>query len=117
MKELVEELKVVTDWFNFGTHLGVRQAKLLAIGKNYDREGPERCKTETLIVWMDQEQPTWSKIIQALVKIGMGALAQKIAAAHGEWSVLTMSVEICTECYILSFRIAYPRCVQGEPAR
>ena len=82
----MEELKAVTDWFNFGTHLGVHQAKLLAIGKNYDREGPERCKTEALIVWMGQEQPTWSKIVHALVKIGMGALAQKIAASHGEWS-------------------------------
>ena len=87
MKGLVEELRTVTDWFNFGTHLGVPQAKLLAIGKNYDREGPERCKTEALIIWMDQEQPTWSKIVHSLVKIGMGALAQKIAAAHGECSL------------------------------
>ena len=83
LNELVEELKPVTDWFNFGTHLGVHQAKLLAIGKNYDKEGPERCKIESLIVWMNQEPPTWDKIVQALLNIGMGALAQKISKNHG----------------------------------
>ena len=83
LKELVEELKPITDWFSFGTHLGVHQAKLLAIGKNYDKEGPERCKIETLIRWMKQEPPTWDKIVQALLKTGMGVLAQKIAKNHG----------------------------------
>lgn len=85
MNELVNELKAVTDWFNFGAHLGIPQAKLLAIGKDYDRQGLERCKTETLIVWMNQEQPTWSKIVQALINIGMGALAQEVARKHGEY--------------------------------
>lgn len=81
---LIGELKEVTDWFIFGMHLGVHHAKLLAIKKDYDKDGLERCKAETLIVWMNQEPPTWAKVVQALAKLGMGTLAQKIAGARGK---------------------------------
>ena len=84
LKDIVDALKAVTDWFEFGTHLGVHHAKLLAIGKNYSKDGPERCKTEMLIVWMNQEPPLWAKILKALIKIGMGNVAQDIAKSRSK---------------------------------
>lgn len=82
LRDLLEELKELTDWFNFGAHLGIHQEELLVIGKDYDMD-TERCKVETLIVWMKRESPTWSKVIQALVRMEMLTLAQQIAKHHG----------------------------------
>ena len=83
LRDLVEELKDLADWFNFGLHMGIHQEELLVIGKDYYM-ATERCKIETLIVWMKREPPTWSKVIQALVRIDMLTLAQQIAKHHGE---------------------------------
>jgi hypothetical protein len=82
LRDLIEELKDLTDWFNFGIYLGIHQEELMVIGKDYSMD-TERCKIETLIVWMKRELPTWSKVIQALVRIEMLTLAQKIAECHG----------------------------------
>ena len=83
MRDLIEELKIVTDWFNFGIYLGIPHEELMVVGKDYNIMGTERCKLETLIIWMKRESPTWSKVIQALVGIEMFALAEKIAKNHG----------------------------------
>ena len=81
---LVEELKDVTDWFNFGVHLGIPHEELMVIGKDYNMD-TERCKLETLIVWGKRELCTWSKVIEALIRIEMFALAEKIAEKYGKW--------------------------------
>ena len=54
----------------------------MVIGKDYNMDA-DRCKVETLIFWMNRELPTWSKVIQALVRMEMLALAQKIAKRYG----------------------------------
>jgi hypothetical protein len=82
LRDLVEELKDLTDWFNFGIYLGIHQDELMVIGKDYNLD-IESCKVETLIVWGKRELPTWSKVIYALVRIEMLTLAQKIAEHHG----------------------------------
>ena len=79
--DLVEELKDLTDWFKFGAYLGIHQEELLVIGKDYKMD-IEECKVETLIIWMQREPPTWSKVIQALVRMELLVMAQQIAEHH-----------------------------------
>ena len=79
----MEELKDLTDWFNFGIYVGIHQEELLVIGKDYNMD-VDRCKVETLIFWMKRESPTWTKVIQALVRMEMLSLAQKIAEHYGK---------------------------------
>ena len=82
--ELNEALIEVTDWFQFGAYLSVPLPKLLAIERDYGRVSPTRCKLEMLILWIQEQTRKWDEIVQALVKMRMGTLAQKIAEDHGE---------------------------------
>ena len=84
MMELNEALIEVTDWFHFGAYLGVPYSKLLAIERDYGRDDPTRCKLEMLIFWTQEKTRKWVEIVQALVKMRMRMLAQKIAEDHGE---------------------------------
>ena len=49
------------------------------------KEKTDDCKTEMLMTWLRQTMSaSWSAVVRALVGIGMGALAQKIAMKYGE---------------------------------
>ena len=49
------------------------------------REKTEACKTEMLVTWLRQtSEASWSTVVRALVGMGMGALAQKVALKYGE---------------------------------
>ena len=81
LRDLVNELKRVIYWIPLGLSLGLDSSTLLAI----ERERitiEERC-THMLIAWEEQATPTWSAVIQALVKIGMRPLASQLAQNHG----------------------------------
>ena len=69
MKDLLSELQELTDWFKFGVEVGVQESKLKEIRQDY--EDTEECKSEMLLIWMNKEVVTWTKVIRALVEIGM----------------------------------------------
>ena len=58
--------------------------KLEAIEAEYSKLG--RRRTQMLEEWQKEVTPTWSAVVQALVRIGMRHLASEIAQKHGWWS-------------------------------
>ena len=67
MRDLVVALRDV-DWHQLGTQLDVPQKELRRI----DKECPEisRKLSEMLTYWMENEEPSWEKIVEALERIG-----------------------------------------------
>ena len=66
------------DWFNLGIYLGISYSKLKIIEVQY--HDPHRCRTEMLQSWVDNFQPSWSAVIEALKLIVMSQLAKSLAA-------------------------------------
>ena len=81
LADLVNELKGVIYWIPLGLSLGLEISTLLAIER--ERITIEERRTHMLIAWQKQETPTWSAVIQALVKMGMRPLASQLAQNHG----------------------------------
>ena len=77
----MNELKGVIYWIPLGLNLGLDISTLLAIERERTSID-ERC-THMLIAWQQQAIPTWSAVVQALVKIGMRPLASQLAQNHG----------------------------------
>lgn len=82
LKDVLGELREVTDWFYLGMCLGIPIAKLQAIKQDY-KHTDER-KREVFLKWMEMEEPTWSKIVRVLREMGKKALANQIAQNHGK---------------------------------
>ena len=80
----MNELKRVNDWIPLGLNLGVEISTLEAIERERITIGERR--TQMLNEWQKQATPTWSAVIQALVKMGMRHLA--IHLAHKQGSVM-----------------------------
>ena len=68
-------------WIPLGLNLGLEVSTLLAI----EREcmTTEERRIHMLIAWQKQATPTWSAVIQGLVKMGMRPLASQLAQNHG----------------------------------
>lgn len=82
LRELVEALEKVVEWFQFGIHLGIPHYELSIIKADY--QDVRRCKIEMLQWWLtNSPEAKWSTIVQALIKAGMRALAHIIAQDHG----------------------------------
>ena len=82
LRELVESLEEVVEWFQFGIHLGIPHYELSIIKADY--QDVRRCKTEMFLWWLKNcIEAKWSTIVQALVKAGMRSLAHMIAQDHG----------------------------------
>ena len=81
LADLVNELKGVIYWIPLGLNLGLEISTLLAIER--ERITIEERRTHMLIAWQKQAIPTWSAVIQALVKMGMRPLASQLARNHG----------------------------------
>lgn len=80
MKDLVNELQEVTDWFQLGLSLRVPVSVLRTIQR--DLVTTNKCRQEMLIEWMKREVPKWSTIVKALLDVGMTDLAIEIALIH-----------------------------------
>ena len=81
LADLVNELKRVNDWIPLGLNLGVEISTLEAIERERITIGERR--TQMLNEWQKQAIPTWSAVVQALVKMGMRPLASQLAQNHG----------------------------------
>ena len=77
----MNELKGVIYWIPLGLNLGLDISTLLAIER--ERITIDERRTHMLIAWEEQATPTWSAVIQALVKMGMRPLASQLAQNYG----------------------------------
>ena len=85
LKDLVTELRKVTNWFLMGVYMGVPDWELMAIRSDY--QDTDDRKTHMLMKWMKLTSDlTWSAVVRALVGIKMRSLAEKVALKYGEFS-------------------------------
>lgn len=75
-------------WYDLGTQLGVPEAALKTIECDYQRTDDRR--TNMLIKWRKiDDNPSWSKVVSALVAIKECSVARNIAEKYGK------SLQIC----------------------
>jgi len=65
LKDLVNELQGVRDWFRLGMCLRVPESVLMTIRR--DIQTTSTCRQEMLTAWMKREVPTWSTLVKALL--------------------------------------------------
>ena len=83
LKLLFEDLKDVWRWYPLGLQLGLPDADLKMIKNDYRRT--EDMKFYMLSEWMKiDEQPSWSKLVRALVAINERHVARNIAVKYGK---------------------------------
>ena len=81
VRDLVNELKTVSQWYLLGIYLGLQPSTLDAIKKNYT--DIKECRTHMLIEWQRHVIPAWSAVVKALMGIGRDRLASHLAAKYG----------------------------------
>ena len=78
---MLTELKDVTiKWFKLGIFLGVPSEVLTGIKRNGKSE--KYRKVQMLIEWSKHDIPTWEKLVTALIKADLPAVAVRIATKH-----------------------------------
>ena len=89
LRDLLNELRTVTQWYLLGIYLGLHPSTLDAIRKDY--VDTEECRTQMLIEWQKCVIPTWSAVVKALVGIGRERFASHLATKYGiQTHVLTL---------------------------
>ena len=81
LRDLVNELSTVSQWYLLGIYLGLRPSTLDAI--KADNTTVSECRTQMLIKWQRHVIPTWSAVVKALVGIGRERLASELATKYG----------------------------------
>ena len=81
LRDVLNELSTLNQWYHFGIHLGLHWSTLDAIKK--DHTDTKECRTQMLIEWQKQVIPTWSAVVKALVGIGRERLASHLAIKYG----------------------------------
>ena len=70
LKEILNELGEVTDWYQLGIQLGLEPQTLNFIERNHPHDAL-RCKTEVLNWWLQNElEISWWKLAKAVEAIG-----------------------------------------------
>ena len=82
LRDLLNELQDVDDWFHFGIYLKVPVSRLREIKREYQTVTDR--KINVLDEWRNQVVPTWAGVVQALVGMGRKALATHIGSKYGE---------------------------------
>ena len=93
LKLLVLELHEVSDWFGLGLHLDIPPAELHSIKHNTTLHSTQEFRMEMFSVWMrKQPEPSWPRVVKALMEVGRESLAQKIALKYGKTSFAESTV-------------------------
>ena len=82
LRDLLNVLQDVDDWFHFGIYLKVPVSRLREIKREYQTVTDR--KITMLDEWSNQVVPTWAGVVQALVGMGRKALAIRIGTKYGE---------------------------------
>ena len=84
LKLLLKDLEYVWRWYPLGIQLGVPDAHLKMIESDFKRT--EDMKLHSLSEWMKiDEQPSWSKVVRALVAINERHAARNITDKYGKF--------------------------------
>ena len=83
LKDLLKELQQVTEWRKLGLYLDVPEHKLDDIQES-NSGNIDDYRREMLMVWMDSEVATWSRMVHALIHIDKPVLAANIASKYGK---------------------------------
>ena len=105
MRDLSNELNLVTDWHSLGVKLGVQPTNLSVIERNYHGDSV-RCKHEMLVCWLETAPtpgPTWEAITDALCKMGQHIVAMNIRAKYCTFSTATGMFHVA---FALTFEVA-----------
>ena len=89
LKDLVNELQSVTEWFRLGMNLDIPHVKLMQL--HHDYKHIAECLLHMLMEWGKRERRTWSKVVRALAAIGRTLLAQELARKYGKFGALFTS--------------------------
>ena len=83
LKQILIDIKEVTDWYFLGIKLEVPTSHLQHTEKNYGSNA-ERCKIEVIKFWLHNVQNfTWNKLAQAIEGMGRHAnVVQTLKANH-----------------------------------
>ena len=104
MQLLDLELQEVSDWFCLGLYLDIPAPELYNIKHNITLHSLQEFRKEMFSVWMKKlPEPTWSRVVKALMEIGRKRLAHKIALKYGKNSLLkVLYTSICVQCHYIS---------------
>ena len=81
LRDVLNELSTLNQWYHFGIYLGLHWSTLDAIKKDY--VDTKECRTRMLIQWQKRVIPTWTAVVKALVGIGRERLASHLATEYG----------------------------------
>ena len=109
MKLLDQELQEVSDWFGLGLHLDIPPDELHCIKYEPTLRRIQDFRTEMFSAWIKKlPEPSWSRVVKALMEIGREKLARKIALKYGKNSLLkVLYSSVCVPCHNISKDIAY----------
>lgn len=89
LRELIDVLGSVVDWYVLGLHLGLRSQQLKQIEVE-NRGEISRCKVEMLDCWLQTDfNPTWKAITDALSRMGEHIAAMEIEKKYCSSSSVT----------------------------
>ena len=96
LQDMLIELKdVTTKWFKLGVFLGVPSEVLTGIKHNVKMKEKER-KLQMLIEWSKRDNPTWEKLVTALIKADLPVVAVRIATNYRKSSQPILSlIKMC----------------------
>ena len=109
MKLLDQELQEVSDWFGLGLHLDIPAEELHSIKYEPTLRRIQDFRTEMFAVWMKKlPEPSWPRVVKALIEIGRERLARKIALKYGKNSLLkVLYTSICVPCHNIAHSTVY----------
>ena len=87
---------LINDWFTFGLNLDLNVTELNVLEANSFGYADKRTSVRHMLtIWLDKfgKEATWNKIIDALRKIGLNALARDLEAKH-------LQPKETGECYV-----------------
>ena len=80
-QEILSELEGMVHWFLLGAYLGVPVGKLMEVEEDYSKTSRKRA--QVIHLWMKREEPSWQKLVTALVGAGERERAIKLADKYG----------------------------------
>ena len=112
MKLLDQELQEVSDWFGLGLHLDIPPDELHCIKYEPTLRRIQDFRTEMFSAWMKKlPEPSWSRVVKALMEIGREKLARKIALKYGKNSLLkVLYSSVCVPCHNIQRRFCLQYC-------
>lgn len=105
LREVENELREVTEWYQLGLQLGVTPSKLREVERDYPQDNLRR-KSEVLYWWLrNAPEASWEKLAQVLEAMGgYAAVAYRLrnkVPPKGRFSIWWGAALICKSYIIL----------------